>query len=130
MSKTMKSAAPRNRHVRGSIGTVDGKPAAKLTVVARSGDPDGASRILGSGATNAQGAYVVEYPDSAKGSADRVDLFLVVFADAAQLIELATSRVVRNAPAETLLDVILPPPQPEYTDYLARLQPRLAGRTL
>lgn len=99
-------------------------------MVARSGNPDGASRVLGSGATNVHGAYVVEYPDSAKGSTERIDLFLVVFADAAQLIKLATSRVIRNAPAETLLDMVLPPPQPEYTNYLARLQPSLADRML
>jgi hypothetical protein len=72
---TRKSAARlENGHVRGSIRGADGKPAVGLTVVARSGDPDGASRIVGSGATNAQGAYVIEYPGSAKGSAERVDL--------------------------------------------------------
>ena len=132
MSKKRNLATPSNRrrHVRGSIYNSNGKPAVGLTVIARSGDPDHASRILGNATTTTHGDYVVEYPNIAARSTEHVDLFLIVFAEAAKLVKLATSRVIRNAPAEALLDVVLPAPQPEYTDYLARLQPRLAKRSL
>jgi hypothetical protein len=80
MSTKEKSSTPPTRHVRGIISNSDGMPAAELTVVARNGDPNSASVVLGSGTTSAEGAYVIEYPDTAAGSTGRIDLFLVVFA--------------------------------------------------
>ena len=40
MSKKKSAASPDSRHVRGSIINSQAKPAARLTVVARSGNPD------------------------------------------------------------------------------------------
>ena len=100
------------RYVTGRVLDADGRPVAAVTVRAYDRDLRGEQQ-LGSAETDADGYYLIEYPDeaSAKAELETADVFVRVFDGRRRLTDPPMNQTVFNAPRLVPIVVRLPAPR-------------------